>query len=49
LLARDRYVVGLAQSQWIPLCAVIGGGYGSDVDALAARHALVFEAMAAAA
>ena len=48
LLARDRYVVGLAQSQRIPLCAVIGGGYGSDVDALAARHALVFEAMAAA-
>jgi hypothetical protein len=27
---------------------VIGGGYGNDVDALAARHALVFEAMAAA-
>ena len=48
LLARDRYVVGLAQSQRIPLCAVIGGGYGNDVDALAARHALVFEAMAAA-
>ena len=49
LLARDRYVVGLARAQRIPLCAVIGGGYGSDVDALAARHALVFEAMAAAA
>jgi acetoin utilization deacetylase AcuC-like enzyme len=47
LRARDRYVVGLARSQKVPLCAVIGGGYGSDVDALAARHAFVFEAMAA--
>lgn len=47
LRARDRYVVGLARSQGVPLCAVIGGGYGSDVDALAARHAFVFEAMAA--
>lgn len=47
LRARDRYVVGLAQAQNVPLCAVIGGGYGGDVDALAARHALVFEAMAA--
>ena len=47
LRARDRYVVGLARSQKVPLCAVIGGGYGGDVDALAARHALVFEAMAA--
>jgi hypothetical protein len=28
--------------------AVIGGGYATDIDALAARHASVFEAMAAA-
>ncbi len=48
LLARDRFVVGLAMSKKIPLCAVIGGGYGRDVDAIAARHAFVFEAMAAA-
>ena len=48
LRARDRFVVGLARANNIPLCAVIGGGYGSDVDAIAARHALVFEAMAAA-
>ncbi|WP_232630510.1 histone deacetylase family protein [Methylobacterium sp. Leaf118] len=46
LRARDRFVVGLARTARIPLCAVIGGGYGSDVDALAARHALVFEALA---
>ncbi len=25
---------------------MIGGGYSTDIDALAARHALVFEAMA---
>lgn len=48
LSARDRFVVGLARSRGIPLCAVIGGGYGKDVDAIAARHALVFEAMAEA-
>jgi acetoin utilization deacetylase AcuC-like enzyme len=47
LAARDRFVVGLAVAKRIPLCAVIGGGYGSDVDAIAARHAFVFEAMAA--
>ena len=45
--ARDRYVVGQARARGIPLVAVIGGGYGHDVDALAARHALVFRAMAA--
>lgn len=48
LLARDRFVVGAARARNIPLCAVVGGGYGSDVAALAARHALVFEAMAEA-
>lgn len=47
LAARDRFVVGLAVAKRIPLCAVIGGGYGSDVNAIAARHAFVFEAMAA--
>jgi acetoin utilization deacetylase AcuC-like enzyme len=47
LAARDRTVVGLARARGIPLVAVIGGGYGSDAVAIAARHALVFEAMAA--
>lgn len=47
LAARDRFVVGQARSRGIPLVSVIGGGYDTDVDALAARHALVFEAMAA--
>lgn len=48
LAARDRFVVREARRRRIPLVAVIGGGYISDIDALASRHALVFEAMAAA-
>jgi acetoin utilization deacetylase AcuC-like enzyme len=46
LLARDRFVVAQARARRIPLVAVIGGGYTSDVEALALRHALVFEALA---
>lgn len=47
LLARDRFVVSQARLRAIPLVAVIGGGYTHDVETLAARHALVFEALAA--
>ncbi|MGU3558745.1 histone deacetylase family protein [Methylobacterium radiotolerans] len=47
LLARDRFVVAQARARRIALAAVIGGGYTHDVDALARRHALVFEALAA--
>ncbi|GJE15524.1 histone deacetylase family protein [Methylobacterium marchantiae] len=47
LRARDLTVVGEARRRRIPLVAVIGGGYTGDIDALAARHALVFQAMAA--
>lgn len=47
LLARDRYVVAQARARGIALAAVIGGGYMHDVEALARRHALVFEALAA--
>jgi acetoin utilization deacetylase AcuC-like enzyme len=47
LFARDRFVVAQARARLIPLVAVIGGGYTHDVDALALRHALVFEALAA--
>ncbi len=45
--ARDRFVIDEGRRRAIPLVAVIGGGYDSDIDALAARHALLFEAMAA--
>ena len=47
LLARDRFVVAQARARGIPLVAVIGGGYATDVEALARRHTLVFEALAA--
>lgn len=47
LLARDRFVIGQARRRDIPVVTVIGGGYDPDVDALAARHASVFEVMAA--
>ena len=48
LRARDEIVIGEARRRGIPLVAVVGGGYSTDVDALARRHAIVFEAMAAA-
>ncbi|MCF4125250.1 histone deacetylase family protein [Methylobacterium sp. SyP6R] len=46
LRRREAYVIGEAHRRGIPLAAVIGGGYATDIAALAARHALVFEAMA---
>ncbi|WP_262031254.1 histone deacetylase [Microvirga sp. Mcv34] len=47
LRRRDDYVIEQARSRQIPLVAVIGGGYSSDIESLARRHATVFEAMAA--
>jgi acetoin utilization deacetylase AcuC-like enzyme len=47
LRQRDDYVIEQARSRQIPLVAVIGGGYSADIEALARRHAIVFEAMAA--
>lgn len=47
LRQRDAYVIEQARSRQIPLVAVIGGGYSADIEALAQRHAIVFEAMAA--
>jgi acetoin utilization deacetylase AcuC-like enzyme len=46
LRQRDACVIEQARSRGIPMVAVIGGGYSTDVDALARRHAIVFEAMA---
>jgi acetoin utilization deacetylase AcuC-like enzyme len=43
LRARDEMVIGHFRAQGIPVCGVIGGGYSTDVPALAARHALLFE------
>jgi acetoin utilization deacetylase AcuC-like enzyme len=47
LRRRDDYVIEQARSRRIPLVAVIGGGYSTDIEALVRRHAIVFEAMAA--
>ncbi len=41
---RDEMVIGHFRAAGIPLCGVIGGGYSSDVPALAERHAILFAA-----
>ncbi|MBZ9966257.1 histone deacetylase [Mesorhizobium sp. BR1-1-2] len=46
LRARDAMVIGHFRPRGIALCGVIGGGYSTDVAALAARHAILFEAAA---
>lgn len=46
LRRRDKIVVEEVRNRDIPLVAVIGGGYSTDIDALARRHAIVFEVMA---
>ncbi len=44
--ARDETVIGHFRDRGIPVCGVIGGGYSSDIAALAKRHALLFETAA---
>ncbi|WP_040485182.1 histone deacetylase family protein [Lutibaculum baratangense] len=46
LAERDRRVVGLVRERDIPLAGVIGGGYSTDLDALARRHAGLHRAAA---
>ncbi len=46
LFARDQFVIGEVRRRGVPLAAVIGGGYGADIDAIAGRHALLFKAAA---
>jgi acetoin utilization deacetylase AcuC-like enzyme len=46
LRKRDRYVLGFFREHGIPVCGVIGGGYSTDIEALAARHAILFETAA---
>ena len=48
LAARDAYVLETCLGRGAPVCGVIGGGYGADVDALALRHASLHRAAAAA-
>lgn len=46
LRRRDRTVMGFFRKNGVPVCGVIGGGYSTDIEALAARHAILFESAA---
>ena len=46
--ARDALVAARARSLGIPLASAMGGGYGDDVPAVAARHAATMQTLAAA-
>ena len=48
LAARDAYVLEACLGAGAPVCGVIGGGYGPDIDVLARRHATLHRAAAAA-
>lgn len=47
LRRRDRAVIRYFRERGVPVCGVIGGGYSQDIDALAERHAILFETAAA--
>ncbi len=44
LAARDALVASRARAAGVPVAATLGGGYGADVEAIAARHALALRA-----
>jgi acetoin utilization deacetylase AcuC-like enzyme len=46
--ARDALVAGRARTLGIPIASAMGGGYGDDVHAVAARHAATMRNLAAA-
>ena len=48
LAAREDYVARMVVDKGIPLCGVLGGGYGDDPSVIAARHAMMFKAFAGA-
>jgi acetoin utilization deacetylase AcuC-like enzyme len=41
--ARDAAVISAVRGRGIPLVGVLGGGYSDDMEALADRHAILFE------
>ncbi|WP_128891099.1 histone deacetylase [Erythrobacter sp. HKB08] len=47
LARRDRFVVAQARSRGLPIASALGGGYGEDQRAVAARHARSMLEMAA--
>lgn len=44
LFERDRYVLDQCVTRGLPVACVIGGGYDTDTDRLAARHSTVHQA-----
>lgn len=46
LALRDRLVVGTARAARVPIASALGGGYGDDARAVAARHAASMLTMA---
>lgn len=46
LRRRETAVISHVRALGIPLCGVLGGGYSFDIDALAERHAILFEVAA---
>ena len=46
IAARDAFVAGRARRLGIPLASAMGGGYGDDVHAVAARHAATIRTLA---
>ena len=46
IIKRDEIVLEHFQSRNIPVATVIGGGYSSDTDELASRHAIIFNVAA---
>lgn len=47
LAARDRLVISVCRDRDIPVAGVIGGGYMTDIDVLARRHATLHRVAAA--
>ena len=45
-IKRDEIVLEHFQSRNIPVATVIGGGYSSDTEELASRHAIIFNVAA---
>ncbi len=48
LAARDRFVINEVRSRGLPVASALGGGYGDDQQAVAARHAASMITMARA-
>ena len=46
IVARDTFIAGRARALGIPLASAMGGGYGNDVHAVAARHAATMRTLA---